>query len=208
MARSLQELMSDPEEGPLLQACLRDRDGPSRERYVAWLDGRGDPRGELLRLSAILGAPPEAAGATIGAAGSELRDSARALRGRHRELRASVEPLWWALVGPGHSAPTGTVHNCGLAAAERPRVRFRFVCPNEWTELAPTTDPDVRACAECHRLVHRCTTRDRAEALARRGECIAVDPALAGDVRRDVTRHIVGQPDDVDLWGARIFAEQ
>ena len=83
-------------------------------------------------------------------------------------------------------------------------MRFRFECPMSWDALSETS-PGVRFCSECERSVHLCETVAEAEALALRGECVAIDRALAGHARNEATQMVLGRPDPLDFWARRII---
>jgi hypothetical protein len=67
----------------------------------------------------------------------------------------------------GPIASVRTVRKCGIA------VERRQECPRTWAEMAATSDPDVRRCAQCDDFVYFC--RSDAETLehAFAGHCIA-----------------------------------
>lgn len=46
-------------------------------------------------------------------------------------------------------------------------------CPQDWNELAPTSQSDVRRCASCQRDVFFCTSDRETLEHALRGECVA-----------------------------------
>jgi hypothetical protein len=188
---SLFDMLDDPEERPLLLPFLRgEATAAERARYVAWLAARGDERGELLELTAALGAPGSA-----GSAGKRARFRVLV----DRVSRASAD--WWAAV-----RPASWLLNCGLAAGEPPRVRFAFTCPRRWEELVPTGAPGVRSCEGCGELVYLTPGRREAEEHARAGRCIAVPAPLATEVGLELTRHTLGRPDPPSKWGDALFA--
>lgn len=51
--------------------------------------------------------------------------------------------------------------------------RFRFVCPQQWTELEATDDPRVRHCNVCEKRVYYCEAVEEADRLAAEGKCVA-----------------------------------
>jgi hypothetical protein len=57
-------------------------------------------------------------------------------------------------------------------------LRWTFRCPRDWYELTETGDPDSRFCEGCKQLVVRAQSEDHAEALARRGICVALERLL------------------------------
>lgn len=48
-----------------------------------------------------------------------------------------------------------------------------IVCPKQWGELAVTSDPLVRDCAECGKPVHFIDSQEALEAAAAKGRCVA-----------------------------------
>src|SRR5262245_10567796 len=97
MARTPFELLADPDEGHFLRALWdHPEDNATRERYAAWLERRGDPRGELLRIEAALG--------------KGVQDGERhaALAARFRALRQTADTTWLRL-----ALKNSTVLNCG-----------------------------------------------------------------------------------------------
>jgi uncharacterized protein (TIGR02996 family) len=127
--------------------------------YADWLEERGDPRAEYLRLECEL----------VG-----LKDDDalfRELAPRLQELREAIDPAWLAEVGRTRIA------NCLTVA---------FECPQRWSRLTPMREPKNRFCSACKRTVHYCETLEEARAHARGGHCIALDSTLArhGDAWR------------------------
>jgi uncharacterized protein (TIGR02996 family) len=175
------------EELQLLGRAIGSDEG--RLAYETWLTNRGDPRAEILRverelLAAASRNDPEVAG----------------LRACMRLLLAKVDIDWW-----DHVSAHARLRNCGLAADQPPRIRFTFRCPNAWETLAPTSDPTVRHCAECAREVFLCATPKEVADRARAGECVAVEQAVAGAARAEVTRYVTGRPDANQDWADAIF---
>lgn len=184
--RSLMELLWDPEEGPLLQAVLREPGAAARGAYEAWLRGRDDPRGELLRLGELLGRP-------------EAPPGAAALRARFEELRKSCDPQW-----AGLALDRSWVLSCGEAAALSAPVRFAYECDRSWESFELTDNPGVRRCDGCDQLVYRCGTTAEAAAQARAGRCIAVPGSLLQQ-KQSLARDMTGRPHLPSLWAREIF---
>ena len=174
-----------PEERQALLHFLMHR-ARHRADYLAWLDARGDPRAELLRIDAQL------------CAGQEDERS----RERLRELLDQIDARWWNLVQSGSE-----IRACGLGPADQPVVRFAFPCPRSWQSLAPTDRPDVRACDHCEQPVYFCRDSAEVKRRARLGQCVAVGPDLASQSRSDATSGMVGRPDPDQSWGRRVFDE-
>ncbi len=176
------------EEGSYLAAVYaRGKEGLAA--YRAYLEARGDPRGEALRLQ----------DAVLAATSSEAAEASM------RALRAAlidIDEMWWKCVD--QLAP---IRGCGRGGP-LPVVRFAFVCSMRWEGLERTNDPALRLCGECEEAVYYCATRAEAEAHARAGHCITVPAQLAGAVAAEVTQDVLGRPDPVEMWGRRIFDER
>jgi uncharacterized protein (TIGR02996 family) len=127
--------------------------------YADWLEERGDPRGEFLRLELQIAALP---------AEDKKREP---LAKRLDELRGTVDPNWLALLD------RPIIENCGL--------RFAFRCPKKWEKLKLTDDQTVRYCTTCKKQVHYCDSVNEAYTHATLGHCVAVDtrvPRTLGDL--------------------------
>ena len=65
-------------------------------------------------------------------------------------------------------------------------IRFRFNCPQRWSSLTPTRDPNQRSCSECDRIVYRCDNEHEARWLGKQGKCVALitsdDSEFLGEV--------------------------
>jgi uncharacterized protein (TIGR02996 family) len=141
------------EEDRFIQAILADPDDASiRLVYADWLEERGDPRGEFLRLEAAL----------MGASREDERWEAMA--SRLRELRATVDRDWLTALG------RSPIEMCELP--------FAFQCPRQWDRLRLTEEVAVRFCDSCRKNVFYCHTIDEAKQHAWQGECVAVDPGV------------------------------
>ena len=141
-------------------ADIRDHpdDDTPRLIYADWLEERGDPRGEFLRLEVRLRSLPE--------------DDPRgeSIRHRLRELRDGINEDWLALLD------RTPIENC---------VRFAYACPLRWESLRPTDNETVRFCETCQEEVYHCHSVAQARDWARLGLCVAVDSRLArspGDI--------------------------
>jgi uncharacterized protein (TIGR02996 family) len=160
--------LSDPDEMAFIRAIAADPDDEAtRLVYADWLEERGDPRAEFLRVESAL---------------AGLRDDDPrypGLWGRCEEL-GSGRDLWWCrLVAVRRKS---RVLNCGASPSASPAVRFAFRCPNHWAALEPTGDAGVRYCGDCRQQVYRCETQEQAQRHALAGRCIAISSALAGEV--------------------------
>jgi uncharacterized protein (TIGR02996 family) len=120
--------------------------------YADWLEERGDPRAEFIRLEVRRG-QLRATQAEWGLVESRLR-----------ELRESLDADWIAVFD------RPPIENCDEA--------FAFQCPKQWENLGPTADPAVRRCAGCRKLVYYCRTVGEAREHARQGHCVEVQLGL------------------------------
>ncbi len=185
--RTIFDFLQEPLEALYLRRFLAGSDTPAlRLSYAARLDSVDPLRAEWLRLDV----------ATRDADGAEPEAGARAA-----ELAAQIDPTWLSLMR------RETMLNCGRGLGLSPRVRFTFVCDRHWEELTPTAEPRVRHCGGCAKLVHFTDSVPEAEALARRGECIAVPKRLSGGGISLDTSNMLGRPDPLGNWAARLFPE-
>jgi hypothetical protein len=129
-------------------------------------------------------------------------EDADAKRARLTELLKQVDPVWWRL-----ARELPYLLNCGQARQHPEGVRFAFACPRSWEEMLPTGMTGVRHCESCNEDVHHAETVVAAEALARRGKCIAVPAAIADEGGYPQGRGmILGRPQHpVQKWGHRLF---
>jgi uncharacterized protein (TIGR02996 family) len=147
---SAQKVQAMNEELAFLTAIHdKPNDEATRLVYADWLEERGDPRGEFIRIECELATlPPE--------------DQRRAqLTARAKELAKGFELSWLAIV----SRPV----------LERGSVRFEFECPKKWENLTPTGGDLIRFCNACRQNVHYCASIDEALGHALRGQCVAID---------------------------------
>jgi uncharacterized protein (TIGR02996 family) len=142
------------EEEAFIRSILASpRDDAPRLAFADWLEERGDPRGEflriLLRLEALSEkeAPPQ-----MKAKLASVREIA-GLRQRLRQLRELI-PLDWAL-----RLTRGWIEHCNM-------VGFGVKCPRRWELMPEKADPEVRRCGHCYREVWFCwSASDVHEAL-------------------------------------------
>jgi len=118
--------------------------------YADWLDERGDPRAEFLRLMVDHRRAP--AGSAEAAQTGE----------RLLELRQTLDPRWLMVFD------TVDVANCPASNG------WAFRCPKTWDSLAPTDEPDIRICHDCKSPVFYCHTVEEARQFASAGQCIAL----------------------------------
>jgi uncharacterized protein (TIGR02996 family) len=152
------------------------RDDAPRLVFADWLDERGDPRGEWLRVTARLqqllwNDSPSDARAKL----RRVREASR-LRRRLRELRATVPEAWALRVQQGY------IEHCNVPDAN---------CPREWLRLPESGQADRRRCTGCRRFVRYCRSAAEVhEALVETQpvvKALALDPAeprVAPDPRR------------------------
>lgn len=197
MPRSLFEALRHPREAPLLYACMQHpKDKDARRRYLQFLESERDVRAEALRLHDALTEP--ANGQALPSAASSVQ------RTSLRKLLALIDGVWWATI-----SGASQVFHCGAAPKNQtPHIRFRFLCPNIWDSLEPTSDPNRRFCESCGEHVHFTDSIDRAAELARQGACISIPARLAEKTARTVTENCTGRPDWRKMWAEQIFGEE
>src|SRR5262245_33612921 len=127
-------------------------DNDLRLVYADWLEERGDPRGEFLRLEAA-------------AARSTEASDFLAKHGRLQELRQLIDRGWLAQMG--------------RSKIELCQVEFAFQCPKKWENLQITDKPPVRFCDACRQNVYYCHSIEEAQRHAWKGHCVAVDAGVA-----------------------------
>ncbi|MDI1428141.1 hypothetical protein [Polyangium sorediatum] len=184
---SLFDYLNDPRELHLLKFALNgtltDR---MRLAYAARLEEIDPERAEWLRLEVAL---------------HESAAEDPAIRARFAELSGKVTPDWRNLLC------RDMILNCGDARAERPRVRFSFVCPARWETLEPTEDASVRFCGQCQERVYSCDSSRVAAVHARAGHCIAVPRELSDKDVHLGTRGVLGRPDPLGDWARDLFPD-
>jgi hypothetical protein len=183
--RGLFDYLSDEDERPYLIAAMNGAlADEERLAYAAKLDARDPERAEWLRLEVALHA-------------SATEDPA--VHARFAELSRLLSYDLLRLLR------RDMILNCGEARAEKPRVRFTFVCPARWETLTPTEDATVRFCGHCQERVYFCDRGKVAAAHARAGDCIAVPRELTDEHVRLSTRNILGRPDPLGDWARKLF---
>jgi uncharacterized protein (TIGR02996 family) len=171
---------------PFIEAILADpQDEAPWLIYADWLEERGDPRGEFLRLETALASLPK----------EDVR--ARQFQDRLRVLQPTIDAEWLALLDRSR------IEGCWRQemGAVRGRVELEFQCPLSWDKLKRTDDNLVRFCEQCHKRVFFAADLHEARRHAEFGHCIAVDSHLVrkkGDVRinslRDPEMVVLGMP--------------
>lgn len=150
--------------------------------YLQWLTERADPRADVLQRELAWRAGPS------GPRSEALRDAI-----------ATLDPAWWAVVTHERML------NCGRAAQQPPRVRFRVECDRKWSELDPTGEPGRRDCSTCNRSVYWCPTVEAVAERAVQGACVAVPAALVIEGADQGPSCMIGHPDYLAMWSKRIF---
>lgn len=117
--------------------------------YADWLEEHGDPRAEFLRANLHL--------AEMSPKASEYKDALERLR----KLASDCDHKWAAIVSK--------------VPIEKCSIRFKFLCPKQWQNLAPTSDATVRFCDTCQKNVYFCETIYEALDHAHAGDCVCVD---------------------------------
>jgi uncharacterized protein (TIGR02996 family) len=130
--------------------------------YADWLDDRGDPRSEFVRLQVRLSDPALTQTDRFG------------VIGRLEDIRSNLDPDWLAVFD------RPDVENCD--------ERFAFQCPKKWERLRATERAEVRFCEACRQEVRYCHTMREAYDHARQGHCVAVSQVVrryTGDLEHD-----------------------
>jgi len=158
------------DEATFLQAILADpEDSTLRLAYADWLEERGDPRAEFLRVEAGLKERPLS------------RRRRTRLRLRLDELRLQLDRDWLILVD------RTKIENCSF--------RFQYQCPQCWEALQQTDVTSVRFCTTCRKKVYYCRSVLEAQHCARNDRCVAVDSHLfrtRGDLAPPTPRYVLG----------------
>lgn len=125
--------------------------------YADWLDDRGDPRAEFLRLMVArsLLAPDDPA-----------RPEAET---RLLQLRAELDPQWMMMFDP---APVG---NCSESRWQPGR------CMERWDEMIATDVPDIRICRRCRLAVVYCHTVEESREFASCGQRVALSTRVPAE---------------------------
>lgn len=146
----------DEEAGFLSAIHQTPAEDTTRLAYADWLGERDDPRyapkAEFVRLELRLAHAPDD--------DPVHHDGPPRLRGL-----AATLPLDW------------------LAVLSRPplegcRMRLLRPCPGRWDRLFPLGSPTLRFCDRCERTVNFCGTLEDGRQRVRRGECVAMSPAV------------------------------
>jgi uncharacterized protein (TIGR02996 family) len=163
------------EERAFLLAILeRPADDAPKLIYADWLEERGDPRGEFLR--GVVKSRHERVRELDGQSADVSRAIRQQVPARLRELAATFDPSWLAVVGDPE------IEGCARSAGSDWSLRFEFVCDRTWADMKPTGDNNVRHCEACSENVYFCDNLADARQHAEAGCCIAVD---LGVIRRD-----------------------
>jgi uncharacterized protein (TIGR02996 family) len=138
-------------------------DDAPRLVFADWLEERGDPRGEWLRINVwlqrLLGqTPPVALAARL----RRVREIA-GLQRRFRELRAVISDEWALRL------QRGPVEQCSVPDAD---------CPGDWSQLPESGCPSRRMCGACRRWVTFCWSAADVHAALVAGQPVVKSPAL------------------------------
>jgi uncharacterized protein (TIGR02996 family) len=150
------------------------RDDTPRLVFADWLDERGDPRGELLRIATQLEAIESLVPPTD-------------MRGRLARVRqiGRLSRRWRDLIRPEHRAWLATLHRGPLRCGGVPDGE----CPGRWDRLPPEDGrPFARFCRTCNRWVRLCWSQQEVERVQGTGRVIALavvrteaEPSAAAD---------------------------
>lgn len=145
-------------------------DDTARLVYADWLDEQDDPtsrvKADFIRLELRIA--------------NEPADDYTSLFVQLQRLAAQLDPDWLVFV----SRPR--IEGCEL--------RTDRECPTLWSRLAPTADPHVRTCGECHRAVRYCHSLPHANICRWRNERTVVSLAV---VRRTDDVSWLAPPDEI-----------
>lgn len=138
-----------------LKEIESDLDGDSaRLVYADWLEDRGDPRSEYLRLEYEL------------TSGNGTTRDLESVVARVNKLNSSIDPAWLALVS--RSAIEGCYQHFDENRA----------CPKLWRALNKTESPTIRICKKCKLSVQFCTNLNDASWFQQQHIRIAVESTL------------------------------
>jgi uncharacterized protein (TIGR02996 family) len=142
------------EDEGFIRAIIAEPDDTSlRLIYADWLEERGDPRGEYLRIMCALAEMTE-----------KNRSYKRQLRARLQKLREGIGPAWFARID------CTPIENCIMGGIVE--------CPKRWEKLRETSDSCVRSCESCLFNVYHSSSIEEAQHNVRAGRCVAVDSQL------------------------------
>ena len=109
-------------------------DDLARLVYADWLEERGDPRGEYLRLEYEL------------ISGDGTTEELSVVVERINQLNQTIAPDWLALVS------RAAIEGCNSNYLDTRK------CVGRWRKLQKTDQPTIRLCHECRNAVHFCTS--------------------------------------------------
>lgn len=149
------------EEAAFVAAILASpRDDMPRLVFADWLDERGDPRGELLRISTEL-------------EGLESLAPPTDMPGRLARVRriGRLTQRWRELIRPEYRAWLAGLHRGSLRCGGVPDGE----CPGRWDLLPPEEGrPFARYCRTCSRWVGLCWSRQEAEQILGSNRVVAL----------------------------------
>ena len=95
----------------------------------------------------------------------------------------SGDPSFWELLDSLNKALPSVSPSFRALVATAPiegcPIRLEVTCPKRWDELTPTARDKVRFCSGCHKDVTFVSTQAEADAVAREGGCLSIDPVMA-----------------------------
>ena len=140
--------------------------------YADWLDDRGDPRGEYLRLALELdhlegqGSPQEQR------AKLQYVRSIGRCKTRLSGLLSQIPPDW---LGKLHR---GRIEACRMTFVFEDEDPSPKSCPGWWQQLSQSAVPSARSCEICSREVRLCRSVREVEQAIRGGHPVAKAPAF------------------------------
>lgn len=154
------------EEG-FLQAIAEEPEDRARVLlYADWLDERGDPRGEFLRLWEMLSEKTLLRDTT-----SPLKRDGYRLK---RQLSREVDGLLKKLAKVRSKLDWNWVARIDRSLIKGCDPEFEFQCPKKWESLQVTEDPSVRFCETCQKNVYYVTNANGSAQRYRPGMCVAI----------------------------------
>ena len=178
----------------LKQIIENPADDSPRSVYADWLEERGDPRAEFLRLQLRLHS-------------SDKDDQQRnEIREQLRRLARKFDRDWVMQL------ELTSIENCPRTGKRRRQIEFEFACPRQWDQLEPTDDDEIRTCQVCREYVFYCRSVREAQHLAAFGACVAIDSTVereANDLQLRISfaKGIVAIPRRLQQRGITSLAE-
>src|SRR5262245_9401230 len=169
-----------PLEAEFLRAIADDPDDEAtRAAYADWLEENGQEQMALYLRLDLERARTHRSAERFPELGHQMA-----------ALEEGLDPRWYSAV-----ARLGRILNCGKSGTQDQWLRFRFHCPNRWSDLTSTSNPHVRFCGDCRKTVALCLDAEQAKQVARDGACIAINSRTALDVLPELEKD-GPRPDD------------